>query len=82
MLVLFHHPKNELSEPVNLVAAMSKYAKTDVDLHTQWAMDFPKVGPGARASLSVSIAVNSPKDVTTRIQGDKGCVRRLSLSVL
>lgn len=72
MLLLYHHPKNELSAPVNVVAAMTKYPKTGIDLHTAWSMDFPKLGPGARANLTVSIGVNGPKDVCTRIQGNKG----------
>jgi len=72
MLLLYRHPKNNFSPPTNLVAAMTKYGETGIDLHTSWSMDFPKLAPGARAILSVSIGVNSPKDVVTRIQGTHG----------
>ena len=49
--------------------------KTGVDLHTNWTLDFPRIGKlGARAALSTSIGVNSCKDAVTRIQGTEGFV--------
>ena len=73
MLVLYQHPQNELADPSSIRASMAKHPKTGVDLFTDWTLDFPKIGKmGARASLSVSIALNSPKECVTRIQGNKG----------
>ena len=72
-MLLFRHPKNAKSPPTNIVAAMTK-SSSGIDIHSSWSMDFPNLGSGipVRADLSVSIAVNSPKDVVTRIQGTKG----------
>lgn len=82
MLILYRHPENGLTPPTNITASMAKYAKTGVDLHTNWTLDFPNIGSGARASLSTSIGLNSPKDVVTRIQGTKGYVHILSMSIV
>lgn len=74
MLLLYRHPKNALRPPTNLTAAMTKHP-SGIDLHTGWSMDFPKLNDTdvpVRADMSVSIAVNSPKDVVTRIQGTEG----------
>lgn len=70
MLVLFLHPKNELTPPSNIAATMLKDPKTGIDVFTDFNLDFPKLG--ARASLSTSISMNSAKDCVTRIQGTKG----------
>jgi hypothetical protein len=76
MLVLFHHPQNQTSAPAAIRASMAKHPDTGVDLFTDWTLDFPKIGKmGARASLSVSIGLNSPQECVTRIQGNKGWVR-------
>ena len=80
MLVLYQHPQNERAAPSVIRASMAKHP-TGVDLFTDWTLDFPKIGKlGARASLSVSINVNSPKECATRIQGNKGWVFSLSFS--
>ncbi|EJD01504.1 NAD-binding protein [Fomitiporia mediterranea MF3/22] len=72
LLLLYNHPQNGRTPPTNIKASMEKY-KTGVDLHTNWTLDFPRIGKtGARAVLSTSINVNSPLDVVTRIQGTKG----------
>ncbi|PAV20366.1 dimeric dihydrodiol dehydrogenase [Pyrrhoderma noxium] len=73
LLILYNHPQNNRTAPSAIKASMQKYEKTGVDLHTNWTLDFPFVGSvGARASLSTSIGVNSPRDVVVRIQGTKG----------
>ncbi|TDL29856.1 NAD(P)-binding protein [Rickenella mellea] len=69
MLTLFQNPKNERSPPTNITASMIK-DESGIDLFTNWTLDFPKLG--ARAALSVTVTVNSPKDCVTRIQGTKG----------
>ncbi|KAI5118028.1 hypothetical protein M0805_004893 [Coniferiporia weirii] len=72
LLLLYRHPQNQRTAPEQIRASMTKYTKTNVDLYTDWTLDFPRIGSGARASLSTSICVNGPKDVVTRVQGTKG----------
>lgn len=72
LLLLYNHPDNGKAMPENIQGSMIKY-KTGVDLHTNWTLDFPRIGKaGARACLSTSIGVNSPKEVVTRITGTAG----------
>ena len=70
MLILYHHPKNEQTPPSQITASMARHPESGIDLFTDFTLDFPKIG--ARASLTTSIVLNSPKDVVTRIQGTEG----------
>ncbi|KAI5120726.1 hypothetical protein M0805_006432 [Coniferiporia weirii] len=72
LLLLYRHPKNGRAAPEHIRASMLKYPQTGVDLYTDWTLDFPRIGTGARACLSTSMCVNSPMEVVTRVQGTKG----------
>jgi len=69
-MILYHHPDNKLAPPSKITASMIKHPESGIDLFTDFTLDFEHIG--ARANLSTSIVLNSPKDVVTRIQGTEG----------
>ncbi|WVR07379.1 hypothetical protein IAU60_004420 [Kwoniella sp. DSM 27419] len=69
MMMLYRHPKNEMTPPAKLGSTMMKY-HTGVDLATSFTMTFPKLN--AIAYCTTNLLSATQKDQNTRIVGSKG----------
>ncbi|ORY35372.1 hypothetical protein BCR39DRAFT_509126 [Naematelia encephala] len=69
LMILFRHPKNNMTPPEKVGSTMMKY-RTGVDLATSFTMTFPKLN--AIAYCTTNLLSDTPKTSHTRIVGSKG----------
>jgi hypothetical protein len=71
-MILYRHPKNNMSPPENIGSTMLRHQQTGVDLATSWGMPFPKIN--AMAFCSATLLNETPEENVTRIVGSAGWV--------